>query len=135
MWAKLKASKHEQLVAEVVEDEKITAGVFVPKGWREFYDDVEKRVSDFLGTLFGAEEATEEPMATEESMAAEDIQEVPPERKAGKRKVDATLNPSGSPLRHRSCAGEGMKDQRQLTHAHYSSWASRMRSAADWPGA
>lgn len=101
----------------------------MPKGWREFYDDMEKRVSDFLDTLFGAEEATEE------SMAAEDIQEVPPERKESKRKVDATLNPSGSPLRHRSCAGEGMKDQRQLTHAHSCSWASRMRSAADWPGA
>ena len=40
-------------IAEVVEDESITSGAFVPKAWREFYDDVERRVSDFLDSLFG----------------------------------------------------------------------------------
>eukprot|EP00966_Prymnesium_polylepis_P008063 185649-Prymnesium_polylepis.1 len=53
---KLMESETSRLVAEVVEDESITAGNFVPKAWRDFYDNVEERVAKFLDSLFGPEE-------------------------------------------------------------------------------
>ena len=45
-----------RLAEEEVEDTNIEAGTFVPKVWSDFYNDVEKRVSDFLNAHFGESE-------------------------------------------------------------------------------
>ena len=94
----------KRLAQEVVEDENLQAGNFVPKKWGEFYGNVEKRVSHFLDMLFeepaGVTQAEREQREQQEAIEAEArnreiTTRVAGERKKRKAESDAQLETIG----------------------------------------